>query len=172
MAEYHGIDFRKIHWLEVKSPRHVVENKRQLFCQFFVLWFCSRSKQRQVKDKKHAARANLLLLIRRKSVLHVQFVFCLLDLLVFKSFSLSSLFRGRPFNSWWGGGGGGWFLVIKNFFSSNLVRRIFFSLFSHKLSITFVLHAIFSFRQALAGNVFAKSPTPPPPLQELNGRPP
>ena len=40
----------------------------------------------------------------------------------------------------------------------------------HKLSITFVLHAIFFFRQALAGNVFSKSPPPPPP-QELNGRP-
>ena len=59
------------------------------------------------------------------------------------------------------------------FFSSNLVGRIFFSLFSHKLSITFtfVLHAIFFFRQALAGNFFSKSrkPPPPPPLfpQEL-----
>ena len=36
-------------------------------------------------------------------------------------------------------------------------------------SITFVLHAIFFFRQALAGNFFSKSPTPYP--QELNGRP-
>ena len=47
----------------------------------------------------------------------------------------------------------------------------FFPFFSHKLSITFVLHAIFFFRQALAGNFFSKSPTPPPPHQELNGRP-
>ena len=67
-------------------------------------------------------------------------------------------------------GGGVWFLVIKNFFSSNMVGRIFFPFFSHKLSITFVLHAIFFFRQALAGNFFSKSPTPPPP-QESNGRP-
>ena len=51
-----------------------------------------------------------------------------------------------------------------------MVGRIFFSLFfPHKLSITFVLHAIFFFRQALAGNFFSNSPTPPP--QELNGRP-
>ena len=60
-------------------------------------------------------------------------------------------------------------LVIKNFFASNLVGRIFFSLFSHELSITFVLHAIFFFRQALAG-IFFKINHPPPP-QELNGRP-
>ena len=46
----------------------------------------------------------------------------------------------------------------------------FFPFFSHELFITFVLHAIFFFRQALAGNFFSKSPTPPPP-QELNGRP-
>ena len=51
------------------------------------------------------------------------------------------------------------------FFSSNLVGRIFFPFFSHKLFITFVLHAIFFFRQALN-----PPPTPPPP-QELNGRP-
>ena len=38
-----------------------------------------------------------------------------------------------------------------------------FPVFSHKLSITFVLHAIFFFRPALAGNFFSKSPTPPPP---------
>ena len=46
----------------------------------------------------------------------------------------------------------------------------FFPFFSHKLSITFVLHAIFFFRQALTGIFFFKSPPPPPP-QELNGRP-
>ena len=44
----------------------------------------------------------------------------------------------------------------------------FFPFFSHKLSITFVLHAIFFFRQALAG-IFFFLPHPPP--QELNGRP-
>ena len=74
--------------------------------------------------------------------------------------------RGWPFNSW---GGGEWFLVIKNVFSSNLVGRMFFPFFSHKLSITFVLHAIFFFRQALAGNFFSKFTHPLP--QELNGRP-
>ena len=53
-----------------------------------------------------------------------------------------------------------------------LVGRIFFPLFSSKLFITFVLHEIFFFRQALAGNFFSKLPhLPPPPPQELNGRP-
>ena len=46
----------------------------------------------------------------------------------------------------------------------------FFSFFSYELSITFVLHTILFFRQALPGNLFSKS-TPPPPPQELNGRP-
>ena len=36
-------------------------------------------------------------------------------------------------------------------------------------SMSFVLHAIFFFQQALAGNFFSKSPTPLP--QELNGWP-
>ena len=43
------------------------------------------------KDKKRAARANLfffVLLIRKRSVLHVQFVFCQLDLLILMPFSL------------------------------------------------------------------------------------
>ena len=44
----------------------------------------------------------------------------------------------------------------------------FFTAVQEFFSITFVLHAIFFFRQALAGNFFSKSPTPP---QELNGRP-
>ena len=57
------------------------------------------------------------------------------------------------------------------FFASNLVGRIFFSLFSYELSITFVLHAIFFFRQALAGNFFQTHPPLPPPPQELNGWP-
>ena len=45
----------------------------------------------------------------------------------------------------------------------------FFPLFSHKLFVTFVLHAIFFFRQALAGNLVFKITHPPP--QELNGQP-
>ena len=53
----------------------------------------------------------------------------------------------------------------QKFFSSNLLGRIFFPFFSHKLYITFVLHAIFFFRRALAGNFFQN---PPPPRQELN----
>ena len=40
--------------------------------------------------------------------------------------------------------------------------RIFFPFFSHKLSITFELHANFFFRQALAG-IFLFKITPPPP---------
>ena len=68
-------------------------------------------------------------------------------------------------------GGGGWFLVIKNiFFLAIWWAGYFFPFFSLKLFITFVLHAIFFFRQALAGNFFSKSPTPFPP-QELHGRP-
>ena len=46
----------------------------------------------------------------------------------------------------------------------------FFTAVQEFFSIAFVLHAIFFFRQALAGNFFSKSPTPSPP-QELNGRP-
>ena len=46
----------------------------------------------------------------------------------------------------------------------------FFPFFSHKLSITFVLHAIFFFRQALAGIFFLITHLPPP-SQELTGRP-
>ena len=59
-------------------------------------------------------------------------------------------------------GGEGWFLVIKNFFFRAVWWAGYFS-FSHKQSITFVLHAIFFFQQALAGNFFSKSPTPAPP---------
>ena len=56
------------------------------------------------------------------------------------------------------------------FFSSNLVGRIFFfTAVQEFVSITFVLHAIFFFRQALAGNLFFKITHPLP--QELNGRP-
>ena len=39
-----------------------------------------------------------------------------------------------------------------------------------KLNTVFDCNAIFFFRQALIGNFFSKSPTPPPP-QKLNGRP-
>ena len=45
-------------------------------------------RQRQLKDKKRAARANLFfLLIRKKSVLHVQFVFLLI-----RSIDLDAIF--------------------------------------------------------------------------------
>ena len=50
-------------------------------------------------------------------------------------------------------GGVGDFWSSRIFFSSNLVGGIFFS-------ITFVLHAIFFFRQALAWIFFSKSSTP------------
>ena len=74
---------------------------------------------------------------------------------------LKFLIRGRPFNSW------GWGWVISGhqelFFLAIWWAGYFFPFFSHKLSITFVLHAIFFFRQALAGNFFSKSPTPSPP---------
>ena len=67
-------------------------------------------------------------------------------------------------------GGVGDFWSSRIFFPAIWWAGYFFPFFSHKLSITFVLHAIFFFRQALAGNFFLKSPNPPPP-QELNGRP-
>ena len=81
--------------------------------------------------------------------------------------ALFACVKGLPFNSW-GAGDDLWSSRI--LFSSNLVGRIFFSLFSHKLSITFVLHAIFFFRQALAGIFFLITHLPPP-SQELTGRP-
>ena len=37
----------------------------------------------------------------------------------------------------------------------------FFTAVQEFFSLTFVLHAIFFFRQALAGNFISKSPTPP-----------
>ena len=69
-----------------------------------------------------------------------------------------SRFRGRPFNSW----GEGWVISGHQefFFLAIWWAGYFFLFFSHKPSITFVLHAIFFFRQALAGNFFSKSPTP------------
>ena len=51
-------------------------------------------------------------------------------------------------------GGGGEFLVIKNFFSTESGEQDIFPFFSHKLSITFVVHAIFFSRRALAGIFF------------------
>ena len=73
----------------------------------------------------------------------------------------TALLRGRPFNSW------GWGWVISGhqefFFLALWWTGYFFPFFPHKLSITFVLHAIFFFRQALAGNFFSKSLNPPPP---------
>ena len=83
--------------------------------------------------------------------------------------TLYNTIRGRPFNSW----GVGWVISGDQefFFLAIWWARYFFPFFSHKLSITFVLHAIFFFRQVLAGNFFSKSPTPHPPSQELNGRP-
>ena len=69
--------------------------------------------------------------------------------------------RGRPFNSW----GWGWVISGHQEFCFLAIwwAGYFFPFFCHKLSITFVLHAIFFFRQALAGNFFSKSPTPHPP---------
>ena len=73
-------------------------------------------------------------------------------------FSERLFIRGRPFNSW----GEGWVISGHQefFFLAIWWAGYFFLFFSHKLSITFVLHAIFFFRQALAGNFFSKSPTP------------
>ena len=67
------------------------------------------------------------------------------------------LFRGRPFNSW----GEEWVISGHQdlFFLTIWWAGYFFPFFSHKLSITFLLHPIFFFRQALAGNFFSKSPT-------------
>ena len=47
----------------------------------------------------------------------------------------------------------------------------FFPFFSHKLSITFVLHAIIFFRQALTGNFFSKSPQLVPGPHYYSARP-
>ena len=52
-------------------------------------------------------------------------------------------------------------IALQHFFFFLTAAQEFFS-------ITFVLHAIFFFRQAFAGNVFQNHP---PPRQELNGRP-
>ena len=45
------------------------------------------------------------------------------------------------------------------------LQHLFFSFLQqcNIFSVTFVLHATFFFRQALAGNIFSKSPTNPPP---------
>ena len=67
--------------------------------------------------------------------------------------------RGRPFNSW--GGGGSDFWSSRIFFVAIWWAGYLFPFFSHKLFMTFVLHAIFLFRQTLAGIFFSKSPPPP-----------
>ena len=69
------------------------------------------------------------------------------------------------------GGGGGVIYGQQDFFSSNLVGRIFFTAVQEFFSITFVLHAIFFFRQALAGMFFFFFKITHPLPQELNGRP-
>ena len=48
-------------------------------------------------------------------------------------------------------------IALQHFFSCLQQCKNFFS-------ISFVLHAILFFQQALAGNFFSKSPTPPPPF--------
>ena len=60
-------------------------------------------------------------------------------------------------------------MVSKIFLLATWWVGYFFTAVQEFFSITFVLHAIFFFRQALAGIFFSKSPTPLP--QELNGRP-
>ena len=57
-------------------------------------------------------------------------------------------------------------MVIKNFFLWQSGGQDIFFLFSHKLSITFVLHAIPD--KSLQEFFFQNHPPPP---QELNGRP-
>ena len=67
--------------------------------------------------------------------------------------------RGRPFDFW----GGGWVIygLQDFFFLATWWVGYFFTAVQEFFSITFDLHAIFFFRQALAGNFFSKSPTPP-----------
>ena len=58
-------------------------------------------------------------------------------------------------------------MVCKIFFLATWWVGYFFTAVQEFFSITFVLHAIFFFRQALAGNFFSKSPTPPPPRSRV-----
>ena len=78
--------------------------------------------------------------------------------------SVQKLVRGRPFTDhltleW--GGGGGWLLVIKNFFSNNLLGRIFFPFFP----ISFLLHLycmqFFSSDKRLQEFFLQNNPPPP-----------
>ena len=59
-------------------------------------------------------------------------------------------------------GGGGWVIYGQQdfFFLATWWVGYFFTAVQEFFSITFVLHTIFFFRQALAGNFFSKSPTP------------
>ena len=59
-----------------------------------------------------------------------------------------------------GGGGGVIYGQQDFFFLATWWVGYFFTAVQEFFSITFVLHAIFFFRQALAGNFFSKSPTP------------
>ena len=59
-----------------------------------------------------------------------------------------------------GGGGVGDLWSARFFFLATWWVGYFFTAVQEFFSITFVLHAIFFFRQALAGNFFSKSPTP------------
>ena len=52
-------------------------------------------------------------------------------------------------------------MVSKIFFLATWWVGYFFTVVQELFSIKFVLHAIFFFRQALAGILFSKSPTPP-----------
>ena len=72
-----------------------------------------------------------------------------------------------------GGGGRGWrnFWSSRIFFLAILWAGYFFSLFFHKLSITFVLHAVFFLPTSACRIFFFKITHPPFPPQELNGRP-
>ena len=70
------------------------------------------------------------------------------------------LLRDRPFNSW----GVGWVISGHQqfFFLAIWWAGYFFPFYPHKLSISFMLHAIFLFRQALAGIFFFKINHPRP----------
>ena len=61
------------------------------------------------------------------------------------------------------GGGGGWVIYGQQDFFFLATRWVgyFFTAVQGFFSITFVLHAIFFFRQALAGNFFQNHPPPP-----------
>ena len=82
-------------------------------------------------------------------------------------FQCEQSIRGRPFNSW----GEGWVISGHQefFFLAIWWAGYFFLFFSHKLSITFVLHAIFFLPTSACRKFFFKITNPLP--QKLNGRP-